>query len=46
MKEYIIEKLNIKDYKKCNNIWNMSDCELTENFYQEILKNNRVVFYL
>lgn len=44
MKNYVIEKLNLKDYPKCNNIWNMADCELTENFYQEIKDNNRVVF--
>lgn len=41
---YTIEKLDIKDYKKCNNIWNMSACEFTEKFRQEIEENNRVVF--
>jgi len=44
MKNYVIEKLNVKDYSKCNNIWNMDDCELTETFYQEIKNKNRVVF--
>lgn len=41
---YTIEKLDIKDYKKCNNIWNMSACEFTEKFRKEIESNNRVVF--
>lgn len=44
MKTHTIEKLNINDYAKCNNIWNMSDCELTDLFYQEIKNNNRVIF--
>ena len=44
MKEYTIEKLNIKDYKKCNNIWNMKKCEFTEKFRKEIENGNRVVF--
>lgn len=44
MKEYTIEKLNIKDYEKCNNIWNMKKCEFTEKFRQEIETGNRVVF--
>lgn len=41
---YSIEKLDIKDYKKCNNIWNMSTYEFTEKFRREIEENNRVVF--
>ena len=44
MSNYIIERLNIKDYSKCNNIWNMEKCEFTEKFYQEIENGNRVVF--
>ncbi len=44
MNNYTIEKLNIKDYKKCNNIWNMKKCEFTEKFYKEIEDGNRVVF--
>lgn len=44
MKEYTIEKLDIKDYKKCNNIWNMKNCEFTEKFRREIEDGNRVVF--
>lgn len=44
MSNYIIERLNIKDYSKCNNIWNMEKCEFTEKFYQEIENGNRVVY--
>ena len=41
---YKIEKLDICDYEKCNNIWNMADCESTDKFRQEIESNNRNVF--
>lgn len=44
MNKYTIEELNIKDYKKCNNIWNMKKCEFTEKFRKEIEDGNRVVF--
>ena len=44
MSNHIIEKLNIKDYNKCNNIWNMEKCEFTEKFRQEIDNGNRVVY--
>ena len=44
MDKYTIEKLDIKDYKKCNNIWNMKKCEFTEKFHHEIETGNRVVF--
>lgn len=44
MAEHSIEKLDIKDYKKCNNIWNMKKCEFTEKFRHEIETGNRVVF--
>ena len=44
MNEYMIEKLDIKDYEKCNNIWNMKKCEFTEKFRNEIENGNRVVF--
>lgn len=44
MSNHIIERLNIKDYSKCNNIWNMEKFEFTEKFYQEIENGNRVVF--
>ncbi len=44
MKNYVIEKLNIKDYKKCNNIWDMKKCKFTKKFRHEIESGNRVVF--
>lgn len=44
MSNHIIERLNIKDYSKCNNIWNMEKCEFTEKFRQEIDNGNRVVY--
>lgn len=44
MDKYTIEKLDIRDYKKCNNIWNMKKCEFTKKFRREIEEGNRVVF--
>ncbi len=44
MKKYSIEKLDINDYKKCNNIWDMKRCEYTDKFRKEIENGNRVVF--
>ncbi len=44
MNNYTIEKLNIIDYNKCNNIWNMEKFEFTEKFRKEIENGNRVVF--
>ncbi len=41
---YTIKKLNIKDYHKCNNIWNMDKFPFTEKFKQQIIDGNRVVF--
>lgn len=44
MKNYTIERLDIEDYEKCNNIWDMSTCEFTEKFRHEIKENNRFVY--
>ena len=44
MTNYKIEKLDINDYEKCNNIWDMSNCEFTEKFRQEIENGNRTTF--
>ncbi len=44
MKKYTIEKLDVNDYEKCNNIWDMKKCEFTEKFRHEIEEGNRVVF--
>lgn len=41
---YIIHKLDIKDYYKCNNIWDMSKFPFTEKFKQQIIDGNRIVF--
>ena len=39
-----IVKLNIDDYSKCNNIWDMKKCPFTDEFYKEIKSGNRIVF--
>ena len=44
MTEYIIEQLDINDYEKCNNIWNMAVDPHTEPFRREIESGNRVVY--
>ncbi len=40
----VIEQLQLKDYHKCNNIWNMQTCEFTEKFRKEIEAGNRTVY--
>ena len=44
MDNFIIEKLDISDYYKCNNIWDMNKDTLTEKFRKEIESGNRVVY--
>lgn len=40
-----IIKLDIKDYYKCNNIWNMYNRkELIEGFYNELKNGNLITF--
>ena len=40
-----IIELDIKNFEKCNNIWNMEkNKELKDRFYKELLSNNRVTF--
>ncbi len=39
-----IKKLDIKDYHKCNNIWDMKKFPYTEQFRQEIEQGNRIVY--
>ncbi len=41
---YTIKKLDINDYYKCNNIWNMDKFPFAEKFKQQIIDGNRVVF--
>ena len=44
MDNYIIDKLDISDYQKCNNIWNMDSDPYTEIFRRDIEIGNRVVY--
>ena len=44
MNDYVIEKLALADYYKCNNIWDMNAFLQTEFFRQEIESGNRVVY--
>lgn len=40
-----IQKLNIDNYYKCNNIWNMNNNkELADKFYNELKIGNRITF--
>ncbi len=39
-----IEPLEIEDYKKCSNIWNMQSQPLAEKWLEEIKNGNRMVF--
>lgn len=40
-----IQKLDINNYHKCNNIWDMSKRkELTDKFYNELKNGNRITF--
>lgn len=40
-----IELLEIADYDKCSNIWNMKkQSELAEKFYSELLSGNRITY--
>lgn len=40
-----IIELDIKNFEKCNNIWNMEkNKELKDRFYNELLSKNRVTF--
>ena len=44
MSDYVIEKLNVNEYEKRNNIWIMSADPHTEPFRKEIETGNRVVY--
>lgn len=37
-------ELNIDDYSKCSNIWDMEKCPFTDKFYVEMKSGNRIVF--
>lgn len=40
----IIEPLDVKEYHKCSNIWNMKVQPLAEKWREEIISGNRQVF--
>lgn len=42
--DYLIEKLDPKDYAKCSNIWNMNNQPNAQEWYDEIVSGNRVVY--
>ena len=44
MKEYTIEKMKTKDYFKCDNIWDMKECEHTQLWEKEIESGSRIVY--
>ncbi len=44
VKKVKIKKLELKDYHKCNNIWDMKKFPSTEQFRQEIEQGNRIVY--
>lgn len=44
MSESKIERLDINEYSKCNNIWDMKKCPFTDNFYAQIKSGNRIVY--
>ena len=39
-----IEPLNLEDYHKCSNIWNMKNQPLTNKWLEEIKNGNRLVY--
>ena len=45
MIEFEIEKLNLDDFEKCNNIWSLeANKDFTENIYNELKSGNRITF--
>lgn len=44
MADYVIEQLDVSEYEKCGNIWNMDSDPHTEPFRKEMESGNRVVF--
>lgn len=44
MQEYTIERIDIEEYYKCNNIWDMKKCPFTEQFKEQIISCNRFVY--
>lgn len=44
MQEYTIEPLDIKDYDKCSNIWDMKKCPYTQQFKNQMMNGDRLVW--
>ncbi|RLL48421.1 GNAT family N-acetyltransferase [Oceanobacillus piezotolerans] len=45
MNSYKIMKLNLEDYNKCSNIWDMDKKpEMAKMFYDELVSGNRITF--
>jgi ribosomal protein S18 acetylase RimI-like enzyme len=45
MTSYQIKKLNLEDYNKCNNIWDMEKKpKMAKMFYDELVSGNRITF--
>lgn len=44
MKEFTIEKMKTNDYFKCDNIWDMKECEHTKMWAEEIKDGSRIVY--
>lgn len=44
MQEYTIEQIGIDEYHKCNAIWDMKKCPFTEQFKEQIIKGDRLVY--
>lgn len=41
MTDYIIEKLQLEEYDKSNNVWDMKSCPFTQQFKEQIACGNR-----
>lgn len=41
---FTIEQLEVEDYHKCSNIWNMKAQPLAQKWFEEIKSGNRIVF--
>lgn len=44
MQKHTIELLDVNEYDKCNNIWNMKKCPYTEQFKNQIINGDRLVY--
>lgn len=44
MQKYTIEALDIKDYDKCSNIWDMKKCPYTQQFKNQMMSGDRLVW--